>query len=498
MFVLIRLIVIVVRAYAGNAFAGWQFSESTYPTLIYQIPLAQNFGATSAIEWGAKMKVTQLYIARHLLAVICGLIGMVLLAIGAHAALDLHASDAAKAVSTEESASAIQLALIIGNGHYPDAAEPLNQPINDASGLADAMRRHGFDVDVVEDATKADMARAVERLKSRIKPGSIVMLFFGGYGVQSGHESYMIPTDATIWKESDVRHEGMSVETVLDVMKERGARAKLVVLDASRRNPYERRFRSYSHGLALINAPNNALIISSNTPGKVADDMKGEHSVLVTELLNELNAQVSAEGVFNKTRVAVSRALQWRADAVCIVLAFGGRALWLQREFGFIGAPRATVDQHREWSARSAEVVQGLTKHEAYLTGELPGRFEATPPGRARSEGEKMISWRLIVPAVLVAAAVAGCFTYFVSAPAPVEAVQRLSPTAPDIKGPDTRTRTFIDQRSKAEEEAKAVFERAAAAILRQAPELQASAGVNEPSTAEHIPLPKRRPLPRP
>jgi uncharacterized caspase-like protein len=308
MFVLIRLIVIVVRAYAGNAFAGWQFSESMYPTSIYQIPLGQNyFGATRAIEWVAKMKVTQLYIARHLLAVICGLIGMILLAIGAHAALDLHASDAAKAVSTEKSASAIQLALIIGNGHYPDAAEPLNQPINDASGLADAMRRHGFDVDVVEDATKADMARAVERLKSRIRPGSVVMLCFGGYGVQSGHESYMIPTDATIWKESDVRHEGMSVETVLDVMKERGARAKLVVLDASRRNPYERRFRSYSHGLAPINAPNNALIISSNTPGKVADDMKGEHSVLVTELLNELNVQVSAEGVFNKTRVAVSR-----------------------------------------------------------------------------------------------------------------------------------------------------------------------------------------------
>jgi uncharacterized caspase-like protein len=270
--------------------------------------------ARSEIFWcdkryraGSEMKVTQLYTPRHLLAGICGLIGMVLLAIGAHAALDVHASDAAKAVSTEESASAIQLALIIGNSHYPDAAEPLNQPINDASGLANAVRRHGFDVDVVEDATKADMARAVERLKSRIMPGSVVMLFFGGYAVQSGHESYMIPTDATIWKESDVRHEGMSVETVLDVMKERGARVKLVVLDASRRNPYERRFRSYSHGLALINTPNNALIISSNTPGKVADDMKGEHSVLVTELLNELNAQVSAEGVFNKTRVAVSR-----------------------------------------------------------------------------------------------------------------------------------------------------------------------------------------------
>ena len=211
-------------------------------------------------------------------------------------------------VSTEESVGATQLALIIGNGNYPDATEPLNQPINDATGLAGAMRRRGFDVDMVEDATKADMARAVERLKSRIKPGSVVMLFFGGYGVQSGRESFMIPIDATIWKESDVGHEGISIEAVLDVMKERGARAKLVVLDASRRNPYERRFRlTSSHGLAPINAPNNTLILSSNPPGKVGDDTTSEHSVLVTELLNELDTQVSAEGVFNKTRIAVSR-----------------------------------------------------------------------------------------------------------------------------------------------------------------------------------------------
>ena len=82
----------------------------------------------------------------------------------------------------------------------------------------------------------------------------------------------------------------------------------MAVIDASRRNPYECRFRSYSHGLAPVNAPNNALVISSNTPGEVADATKGEHSVFVTELLNELNAPVSAEGVFNKTRVAVFRA----------------------------------------------------------------------------------------------------------------------------------------------------------------------------------------------
>jgi uncharacterized caspase-like protein len=117
------------------------------------------------------------------------------------------------------------------------------------------------------------------------------MLFFGGYGIQAGRESYMIPVDARIWKEGDVRREGISVESVLETVKEKGAHAKLVVLDASRRNPYERRFRSYSHGLAPISAPDNALILTSATPGKVADDSKGDNSVLIAELLNHLNAQ---------------------------------------------------------------------------------------------------------------------------------------------------------------------------------------------------------------
>ena len=254
------------------------------------------------------MKVTQLYCVRHLPIIACSLVAVALLAISANAALDLNTSEAAKVVSAPESPGALQLALIIGNGNYPDAAEPLSQPINDASSLAYAMRRHGFDVDVVEDATKADMALAVERLKSRIIPGSVVMLFFGGYGVQSRHETYMIPTNAVIWKEGDVRHEGTSVEGVLHAVRQRGARATVAVIDASRRNPYERRFRSYSHGLAPVNAPNDALIISSNTPGKVADDTKGEHSMLVTELLNELDGPISAEDVFNRTRVAVFRA----------------------------------------------------------------------------------------------------------------------------------------------------------------------------------------------
>jgi uncharacterized caspase-like protein len=83
------------------------------------------------------------------------------------------------------------------------------------------------------------------------------------------------------------------------------------VIDASRRNPYERRFRSYSHGLAPINVPDNALILSSATPGKVIDDSRGQYSLLMSELLKSLDTpNAAAEAVFSKTRVAVSRATE--------------------------------------------------------------------------------------------------------------------------------------------------------------------------------------------
>ncbi len=259
------------------------------------------------------MNLWQISISRRSLTIASVLVATVSLGIGAHAALNKRALDAARAIASEQGEAAAtrgsKIALVIGNGHYPDAHAPLPQPINDARALTATLRSSGFDVDVVEDASKDDMRRAVARLQAKVKPDSVVMLFFGGYGVQARRESYMIPVDAKIWKEADVRRDGISVESVLDAIQQKGARARLVVLDASRRNPWERRFRAFSHGLAPISAPDNALILTSATPGKVADDSKGANSVLMTELLKELNPQLAGiESVFNKTRIAISRA----------------------------------------------------------------------------------------------------------------------------------------------------------------------------------------------
>ena len=275
------------------------------------------------------MNLGQLRISRRTVTIAVAFVGLVSLAIGAHAALNKRSLDAAKAIGTEQTGSigttASRVALVIGNGHYPDASAPLAQPINDARGLTAALRAKGFDVDVVEDATKDDMARAIVRLKAKIKPDTVAMLFFGGYGVQVGRESFMIPVDAAIWKEADVRRDGVCIEQVLDAMTEKGAKAKLVVVDASRRNPYERRFRSYSHGLAPISAPENALILTSATPGKVADDGKGQYSVLVTELLEQSEFAVRRRQRLQQDPHLRLPRLRRRAGAAGVVVAAGRR-----------------------------------------------------------------------------------------------------------------------------------------------------------------------------
>jgi len=204
--------------------------------------------------------------------------------------------------------SASRVALIIGNADYPDASAPLSHPLSDAYTLAGALRRSGFAVEVRENLSKDEMTDALESFNARIEPGSVALISYIGFGIQSGRESYMIPVNAQIWKEPDVRRDGVSIESALAGMHRKGAGVKLAILDASRRNPYERRFRGYSGGLAAIDAPPGTLLLSAAAPGKVAYDVQGNQGRLISELVKEIEAPgVSAEVAFNHTRIGVSR-----------------------------------------------------------------------------------------------------------------------------------------------------------------------------------------------
>ena len=206
-------------------------------------------------------------------------------------------------------AGADRFALVIGNAKYPDADAPLKEPINDARDIAEELKRDGFNVEIGENLTGDAMRRAFERLYGRIKPGSVALIFFSGFGVQSSRQSYMIPVDAQIWTEADVRRDGISLETVLGEINSRGAGVKIALIDASRRNPFERRFRSFSAGLAPVIAPNGTLVMYSAALSSVISDNGRDHSLFVQELLKEIRVpDLMAEETLNRTRVGVTRA----------------------------------------------------------------------------------------------------------------------------------------------------------------------------------------------
>ncbi|NVO17725.1 MAG: caspase family protein [Rhodoplanes sp.] len=202
-----------------------------------------------------------------------------------------------------------RVALVIGNSTYPDDNRPLPQPLKDARAVAEELRRAGFDVSTGEDLSKQKLRAALDAFKAKIRPGSAALLFFSGYAIQTAKQSYIIPVDAQIWTEGEVRRDGVSIESILTDMNSSGATVKVVIIDGARRNPFERRFRGFSAGLASLNAPAGTLAMYSAATDKVANDSDGENSLFVTELLKEMRSPgLNAEAIFNNTRMGVSRA----------------------------------------------------------------------------------------------------------------------------------------------------------------------------------------------
>lgn len=206
-------------------------------------------------------------------------------------------------------ASGERLALVIGNAKYPDNETPLKEPLNDARDVADELKRDGFEVEIGENLGGDAMRRALDKFYGRIKPGSAALIFFSGFGIQSARQSYILPVDAQIWTEADVRRDGFSLETILGEINSRGAGVKIALLDASRRNPFERRFRSFSAGLAPVIAPSGSLVMYSAALSSVVGDSGAERSLFVGELLKEIRVpDLTAEETLNRTRVGVTRA----------------------------------------------------------------------------------------------------------------------------------------------------------------------------------------------
>src|SRR5438445_2441010 len=222
-----------------------------------------------------------------------------------------------------------RVALVIGNNNYPDASTPIPSALRDARALAEELRRSEFDVDLKENVGKVDMQRAIDAFTGKIRNGTATLFYCSGYGIQVARQTYLLPVNAQVWTEADVRRDGVSVDALLADMNRKGAKVKIIILDAAQRNPFERRFRPSAEGLAALDAPEGTLALYAVAPGKVIADNIGANSPFVSELIKELRSpNLTAEEVFNRARIGVSRAsnneqVPWVASSLLEEFYFG-------------------------------------------------------------------------------------------------------------------------------------------------------------------------------
>jgi hypothetical protein len=265
-----------------------------------------------------------------------------------------------------------RVALVIGNSSYREA--PLKNPANDAKAMAATLQKQGFKVILRQNASKSEMENAVAEFGEQLSQDSVGLFFFAGHGMQVNGRNYLIPTDAKITSEQRVRLETLDVDIVLDQMQAARARVSMVILDACRNNPFERRFRSFGGGLAQINAPEGTIIAYATAPGKVASDGDGANGLYTTELLRALaRPGMRVEDVFKQVRVQVSRAsggnqVPWEASS-------------LVGDFYFNNAPAATAAAAGPAQAMDRELVFWNSVKDSSNAAELDAYLAAYPNG---------------------------------------------------------------------------------------------------------------------
>lgn len=199
-----------------------------------------------------------------------------------------------------------RVALVIGNAAYP--VGPLRNSVNDSRAMAKALRDNGFTVIERQNQTRRQMLAALREFGANLTPDTVGVFYYAGHGIQSQGTNYLIPIDAQFESEAAIDEESVNVNAVLGRIQEGRARLAIVILDACRDNPFERRFRSLGRGLAQQDAPAGSMIAFATSPGSTAADGAGANGLYTEELLAAMQLPgLKVEELFKRVRIEVQK-----------------------------------------------------------------------------------------------------------------------------------------------------------------------------------------------
>lgn len=176
-----------------------------------------------------------------------------------------------------------RIALVIGNGSYRSAA--LKNPVNDARDMAELLGECGFEVLLHQDVGHQEMESAIRNFGKKIAGSGVGLFFYAGHGMQVKGTNYLIPVDADIQSEDEIKFKAVDANFVLGKMESAENGMNILILDACRDNPFARSFRSGTRGLARMDAPRGSLIVYSTSPGKTASDGPGRNGIFTKHLI---------------------------------------------------------------------------------------------------------------------------------------------------------------------------------------------------------------------
>jgi len=132
--------------------------------------------------------------------------------------ISAYATD--RALVLQQMKSEQRLALLIGNSNY--SSNPLRNPVNDTRSMSSALGSLGFDVIKVENASQREMDEAISTFGRKLRNGGVGLFYYAGHGIQVQGDNYLIPVDAKIEVEGDVKYRAVNVGTVLSKMESAG------------------------------------------------------------------------------------------------------------------------------------------------------------------------------------------------------------------------------------------------------------------------------------
>jgi uncharacterized caspase-like protein len=215
---------------------------------------------------------------------------------------------AALSLGAIPASAATRVALVIGNSAY-QKVPVLRNPVNDASDLSASLRRLDFDVKTITNAGYDDMRQALIDFGRQAREAEIAVIFFSGHGVQIDGENWLLPVDAQLAAARDAANEAIDVKSVADAASG-ASRLGLVMLDASRGNPFP---RPATRGLQKLEPStiSNILVIYAARDGGAAADGTGRNSPFTQALLRHIEtAGLEVTRLFRKVRDDVMAATQ--------------------------------------------------------------------------------------------------------------------------------------------------------------------------------------------